>query len=73
MDERIVWVANSELAELLRRYYQGEAEQWPVIQRLVHAELRERGLPIAPRHVRFRRTNTGYAVIVESAEEDAAL
>lgn len=73
MDERIAWNADAELAELLSRYYRGEAEHWPAIQRLVHGELQARGVPVAPRHIRFRRTNGGYTVIVESAGDDAVL
>lgn len=70
MAERISWAADDELAALLRRYYQGEAEQWPAIQARVHATLRERGLPAWPRHIRFRARDDGYEVIVEEAEEE---
>lgn len=69
MADRIRWPADAELVALLRRYYQGEAGLWPAIQGLVHTTLRERGLPLAPRHLRFRRTDEGYEVIVEGADE----
>ncbi len=68
MAERITWQANDELADLLRRYYQGEAEHWPAIQAAVHAALQGRGIPVGPHHIRFRRTEAGYVVIAESAE-----
>lgn len=73
MAERISWTAGEELAGLLRRYYEGEAGLWPRIQARVHAELQERGEPVGPRHIRFRRTDAAYQVIVEGAEEDANL
>jgi hypothetical protein len=73
MADRITWPAPAELAELLRRYYRGEAEQWPAIQALVHAELRERGLPVGPRHISFRRGDAGYTVIVEGADDHTNL
>ncbi len=68
MGERIRWAADDELVALLRRYYQGEAGLWPAIQARVHDEVRARGLAIGPRHVRFRRTDAGYEVILEGAE-----
>jgi hypothetical protein len=71
MAERISWVAGEELAGLLRRYYQGEAGLWPDIQALVHAEIHGRGVPVGPRHIRFRRTEAGYHVLVEGAEGHA--
>lgn len=73
MAERISWPAGEQLAELLRRYYQGEAGLWPAIQAHVHAELLGRGEPVGPRHIRFRRTDAGYQVIVEGAEDHANL
>jgi hypothetical protein len=69
MSERISWPADEELAALLRRYYQGEAGLWPDIQASVHRELRARGQPAAPRHLSFRRTDDGYTVIVERADD----
>jgi hypothetical protein len=69
MAERISWPADEELTALLRRYYQGEAGLWPDIQAAVHHELRARGLPVAPRHIRFRRTDDGYTVLVEGADD----
>ncbi|MFV9506155.1 MAG: hypothetical protein AB4911_16510 [Oscillochloridaceae bacterium umkhey_bin13] len=68
MAEPLRWSAASELTELLRRYYQGEAGLWPTIQAYVHVELRARGLPLAPRHVRFRRIGDSYDVIIEEAD-----
>lgn len=67
MDDRVSWVADAELAALLRRYYRGEAGLWGEVQARVHAELRARGLPVAPRHLRFRRIDDSYEVIVEDA------
>ncbi|MEI7771396.1 MAG: hypothetical protein WCI67_15505 [Chloroflexales bacterium] len=68
MDGAITWDAGTELASLLRRYYRGEAGLWGDIQAMVHADLRRRGLPVAPRHMRFRATEAGYLVIIENAE-----
>lgn len=62
------WEVDAELAALLRRYYRGEAGLWPDIVSMVHDALVARGVPVEPRHLRFRRTDTGYEVIVESAE-----
>lgn len=69
MSKSIRWSASPELALLLRRYYNGEAELWSEVQAIVHRELMARGLGASPRHLRFRRTETGYEVIVEDAEE----
>ncbi len=68
MAQVLRWPANAELTALLQRYYQGEAGLWPAIQDQVYAELQARGLPLAPRHMRFRRTGEGYEVILEDAE-----
>lgn len=65
--EAFSYEAGPELTALLRRYYTGEAELWPQIQALVDADLRARSLPVAPRHLRFRLTSTGYLVIIEDA------
>jgi hypothetical protein len=62
------WEADAELAGLIRRYYRGEAGLWADIQARVHAEIERQGLPVAPRHLRFRATETGYLVILEGAE-----
>jgi hypothetical protein len=62
------WPAAPDLAALLARYYRGEAGLWGAIQERVTADLHACGLPVAPRHLRFRRTATGYEVIVEGAE-----
>jgi hypothetical protein len=69
MSDRVSWAADAELVTLLRRYYRGEAGLWPAILSRVHATLRARELPVAPRHVRFRLTDAGYDVIVEGAED----
>ncbi|GEM_PF-639007 len=66
---QIRWSASPELTALLRRYYNGEAELWGEVQASVHRELMARGLAVFPRHLRFRRTETGYEVMVEDAEE----
>ena len=63
----IRWQADEGLIELLRRYYQGDAACWPEIQAHIYAELRARGLPEAPRHMRFRLSADGYEVILEDA------
>ncbi|NTU77859.1 MAG: hypothetical protein HGA45_00405 [Chloroflexales bacterium] len=67
MGERVCWMADADLAAVLRRYYQGEAGLWGEIQARVHADLRAKGLAVAPRHLRFRRVDDGYEVIVEDA------
>ncbi|MBX0326834.1 hypothetical protein K2Z83_03945 [Oscillochloris sp. ZM17-4] len=69
----IEWEAGAELTALLRRYYRGEAALWGEIQAIVHADLLRQGLPLAPRHLRFRASETGYMVIVEDAEGYASL
>ncbi|MFO7170178.1 MAG: hypothetical protein DIU80_019305 [Chloroflexota bacterium] len=67
------WDADAALNELLARYYAGEAGLWQRIQAAVDEELRRRGLPPAPRHIRFRRLPAGgYRVIVEDADDYAA-
>lgn len=66
---QIRWSASPELAALLRRYYDGEAELWSEVQTIVHRELMDRGLAVFPRHLRFRRTENGYEVMIEDAEE----
>jgi hypothetical protein len=72
MNQQIRWQADAELVALLRSYYGGNAELWGAIQKLVHAELRARGLSLAPRHVRFRPEGAGYAVILDDAEAYSA-
>lgn len=62
------WPADPDLVALLARYYRGEAGLWGAIQARVAADLQSRGMPVAPRHLRFRRTDDGYEVIVEGAE-----
>jgi hypothetical protein len=62
------WKADSELTDLLRRYYQGEAVLWPEIQAYLAVKLRGQGLSMAPRHVRFQRRADGYDVIIEDAD-----
>ncbi|MCX7789462.1 MAG: hypothetical protein N2378_02375 [Chloroflexaceae bacterium] len=66
---QIRWSASPELAALLRRYYAGEAELWGAVQAIVHQELMDRGLAVFPRHLRFRRLESGYEVMIEDAEE----
>lgn len=73
MGGQIRWAAGEELTALLRRYYAGEAEHWPAIQALVHAEFRALDPSIGPRHIRFRRTASGYLVIAEPADDCASL
>jgi hypothetical protein len=70
---KLQWPADGALTDLLRRYYRGEGNLWGDIQTNVHAELQRRGLPLAPRHLRFRATNDGYLVIIEDADEYASL
>ncbi len=64
----LIWTADQELAALLRRYYQGEAGLWLTILARVEHELRQRQMPLAPRHVRFRRVADGYLVEITPAE-----
>ncbi len=66
--DSLTWPANDQLCALLRRYYCGEAGLWAEILACVEQELQTRQLPVAPRHVRFRRTTDGYLVEVRSAE-----
>ncbi|WP_031460871.1 hypothetical protein [Chloroflexus sp. MS-G] len=66
--DTLIWPANDQLCTLLRRYYCGEAGLWAEILACVDQELMRRQLPVAPRHVRFRRTTDGYLVEVRSAE-----
>lgn len=60
------WKADDELNELLFRYYRGEAGLWPAIREHVAAELARRGIGGA-RHIRFRRFDEGYEVIIDDA------
>lgn len=60
------WMADEELTTLLRRYYGGEGGLWPAIRDYVAAELERRGIAGA-RHIRFRRHDDGYEVIIEDA------
>lgn len=69
MSDRMSWQADAELVALLRRYYQGEAGLWPAILSRIDQTLRSRAVAVAPRHVRFRRTDAGYDVIVEGADD----
>ncbi len=68
METTLSWQAGPDLVALLRRYYQGEAALWGAIQAAVNAELQARGLQVAPRHLRFRPTATGYLVLLDDAE-----
>ncbi|HWQ14103.1 MAG TPA: hypothetical protein VNL77_14990 [Roseiflexaceae bacterium] len=69
----IHWDADEALNELIARYYAGEAGLWPAILRAVDAELRRRGLPVTPRHIRLRRRAAGgYTVALEDAAGYAA-
>ncbi|GIV99013.1 hypothetical protein [Roseiflexus sp.] len=60
------WMADEELVALLQRYYSGEGGLWPTIRERVAAELRRRGIEGA-RHIRFRRRDDEYEVIIEDA------
>ncbi|NTV63741.1 MAG: hypothetical protein HGA65_09425 [Oscillochloris sp.] len=72
-EQRYQWEADAELAGLIRRYYRGEAGLWAAIQARVHADIERQGLPVSPRHLRFRATEIGYLVILEGAEGYANL
>ena len=66
------WIADPELSSLLRRYYRGEAGLWEDIRERVEIELRERGVSVVARHMRFRKKADGsYEVLVEDAPEYA--
>lgn len=62
----IRWKADDDLNILLQRYYGGEGELWTRIREHVTDELRRRGVEGA-RHIRFRRRDDGYEVIIEDA------
>ncbi|MFQ3633512.1 hypothetical protein [Roseiflexus sp.] len=60
------WMADEELSMLLRRYYGGEGGLWTVIREHIAAELKRCGIE-GVRHIRFRRRDDGYEVIIEDA------
>jgi hypothetical protein len=60
------WMADEQLTALLRSYYSGEGGLWPAIREHIAAELQRRGIEGA-RHIRFRRRDDGYEVIIEDA------
>lgn len=66
------WSADTALAELIRRYYTGEAALWESIRQRVHEELRQRRPDAAAYHFRFRETETGYDIIIEDARDFVA-
>jgi hypothetical protein len=62
------WTADAELAELIRRYYGGEAGLWGEIRDRVDAELRERQIEHGAHHLRLRkRPDGGYDVQIDDA------
>jgi hypothetical protein len=64
----IRWPADSELAELIHRYYSGEAGLWDQIRARVDAELRERKVERGAYHIRLRRRDDdGYDVQIDDA------
>lgn len=66
------WIADQELSSLLQRYYKGEAGLWESIRERVEMKLRERGVSVVARHMRFRKKADGrYEVLVEDAPEYA--
>jgi hypothetical protein len=62
------WTADAELADLIRRYYTGEAALWEAIRQRVDDELRHRQIERGHYHIRLRgRGNGGYEVLIEDA------
>lgn len=61
------WQADDDLCELIRRYYAGEAGLWLAIRDRIDAELRVRGVVAGAYHIRLRRTDEGYEVVIEDA------
>jgi hypothetical protein len=61
------WQADDDLCGLIRRYYAGEAGLWLAIRDRVDAELRARGVVVGAYHIRLRRTDEGYEVVIEDA------
>ncbi len=66
------WRADDDLAELIRRYYAGEAGLWPAIRSRIDAELRARGIRSGAYHIRLRAADGGYEIRIEDAAEYAA-
>ena len=63
----IRWNADAALVELIRRYYAGEAGLWADIRAQIDAELRARGISIGAYHIRLRRNDEGYGILIEDA------
>ena len=68
------WTADENLAELIRRYYAGEAGLWETIRQRVDDELRRRQIERGHYHMRLRRrSDDGYDVLIEDASGYAAM
>ena len=66
------WTADDALAELIRRYYAGEAGLWAQIRQQIDDELRRRQLDHSYYHIRLRgQPDGGYDVLLEDAGDYA--
>jgi hypothetical protein len=75
----IRWTADAALAELIRRYYAGEAGLWVQIRASIDQALRARGVSVGAYHIRLRRSQSamasvgsmdnvvGYDILIEEA------
>jgi hypothetical protein len=61
------WAADEELNDLIRRYYTGQAELWEAIRRRIDDELRSRRIVGGAYHIRLRRRDDGYDVLIDDA------
>jgi hypothetical protein len=62
------WPADPTLNELIRRYYAGEAQTWPTIRAHIEEDMRKRGILIGAYHIRLRRQDAHYEIIIEDAQ-----
>ena len=68
----LLWPADDNLNELIRRYYAGEAELWETIRQHIDAELRRRQIEHGAYHIRLRaRADTGYDIQIDDAADYA--
>ena len=75
----IRWTADATLADLIRRYYAGEARLWVQIRASIDEELRARCVSVGAYHIRLRRNqgatgslsstdnSAGYDILIEEA------
>jgi len=66
------WTADDTLAELIRRYYQGEMILWETIRRRIDEQLRRQQIDRGTYHLRLLgRRDGGYDVLIEDAVDYA--